>query len=1046
MAARPRSPETEVAAPPRRRRWLRLTGVAAVAVIGLAALLVGLALTPAVQTAVAQRFLASRPELGLSVGRLEVGLSRSAVMQVSLQRGEVRISAPLIEAEVGLFSALLGRIALRRLSAEGWVVEWGGSPPPPAAAAAVPRARAGWVFAMSGLPATGGAGSTEVAGGLDVLRLPEGVSVEQLWLRGTVRGALPSGERGTLMVEVKGGALRAGEVARLDLVATGSRAGGDDRLSWTSRVEVRMGADSRLEAIRSEGTLAVQASGFPAGDAVAVVGGIERPAGTASAERYVFVVRRAGAPWLDLRADRAAPGSPLRGTLALAVNDRDVSPALPGRPLPEFTLRLDTAFSAAPDFGAIEVTGKAEVATAHWERLSPDLGALGPVRLTADFGLARDGDRIRVSSLRAEAVERAPLFGLELRQPFVWNPASGEVEAADPAKDLVGIRLSGMPLAVFQAALPDARIEGGDATGAWSLRVSPGGVAVRNTEPLTISRFSLVRPSGVALRDVQVEARPSADLTPRGWQAELADAVVRGGGAPLARGSLRAGRAAGEGQALKLTGTVDLDLPVALAQPLLALGDRLKTGRMQVSGSASMAAVRQAALDLKVSGLVEGSGAALPEASLELRIDQAASGALTLRMPVQLQASGRITDLVVAGQVSPGPAGWIVDGQVTGKRIFVADLRLLAAPWATGSAPASPPPAAPPRPAGPAWQGVSGKVAFALGEVITSPELIAREVRGTLAIEQVAVVVETLQAILGTGGSIEASGGVSYVPQGERATYALDGTVAARDVEAGPALQAVLPAGGAAPVEGRFDLRSRLTAGAESLGDLAGGLRGDLQLVSRGGVLRPLPASYVAAVAAAKDQLQRRSEQAGTLGALAGAIGARLPSALGGAAARTQQFAARLGELETVLRLLGEIRFDQLTLDAGVAPDRSAALRNLTITSPELRFVGEGALQAVAGEPLWRSPLNLRLTGGARGRAAEALRRINLLSGGNDTLGYVPFSLELALEGTPDNLDASKLIAAVTDRVLGVSLSAEEVRRLRAGDPAVLLALAASLK
>jgi hypothetical protein len=86
------------------------------------------------------------------------------------------------------------------------------------------------------------------------------------------------------------------------------------------------------------------------------------------------------------------------------------------------------------------------------------------------------------------------------------------------------------------------------------------------------------------------------------------------------------------------------------------------------------------------------------------------------------------------------------------------------------------------------------------------------------------------------------------------------------------------------------------------------------------------------------------------------------------------------------------------------------------------------------------------MTGGARGRSADALRRVNLLGNTIDTLGYAPFSLEFALEGTPNGLDASKMIAAVADRVLGVSLTAADVQRLRAGDPAVLLSLVAQLK
>jgi hypothetical protein len=293
---------------------------------------------------------------------------------------------------------------------------------------------------------------------------------------------------------------------------------------------------------------------------------------------------------------------------------------------------------------------------------------------------------------------------------------------------------------------------------------------------------------------------------------------------------------------------------------------------------------------------------------------------------------------------------------------------------------------------------------------------------------------------------VEASGKVSYSPTKAAAAYALEGNVTALELESGPALKAFLPSRGPSAIEGRFDLRSRVSGGAASLGDLAGQLQGDLQMVSRGGVIRPLPPSYLSAVTTAREQLQRRGEQAGTLGALAGALGARLPSSLGGVASKTQQLTTRLADLEAVLRLLGEVRFDQLTLDVGVSPNRSASLRDLTITSPELRFVGQGSLLAAPGQPFWRRPLNVSMTGGARGRSADALRRVNLLGSTIDTLGYAPFSLEFALEGTPNGLDAAKMIAAVADRVLGVSLTAAEVQRLRAGDPAVLLSLVAQLK
>ena len=1031
-------------------RGLRLVGwILAVTSVLLGGVVL-LALTPAVQTALTQRLLRDRPDLGLTVGRVDLGLSRSVISDVTVTRPGVRITAPRVEADLALIPALWGAVRIQRLEATSWIVELASPPATAAVSGPVPvrSALAGLGgFAVLGVPDSGGQRAVPASatlGLLDRVTLPEDFTLEQVLLRGTVRGSLAGGQRISVAVDVKGGGLTAGAVGQLDLTLDGSREGSLDRLQATTRVEIGLGAGSRLDAVRTTGVLSVQAAGLPAGASVAVESGVERAAGETVGETYTLIVRREGVRWLDGRAERSAATDLIRGTLKAAFTDRDIAPVLPGRPLPEFSLQVENVFTAGRAFQAIDVTGKIAVDASRWERLSPELASLGAIRLTSDFGLAREGERIRVASLRAEVVEKGPVLGVELRQPFIWNPVSGEVEVADPSADLLTVRLRGLPLAALQAAWPEGQIEGGVVTGGWSLRASPGGIAVRSTEPMAVSRFSVRQAGREMLRDVQLEVRPSADFTPRGWQGEAADLLVRGGNEVLARGAVRAGRSVGADQAMKLTGALDLDLPVLLAQPLVGAGVPLQSGLVRVSGSASLSDVQQVALDVQATRLTDSSGGSLPDLAVEIRGDRAASGALTLRIPVRLEASGRVSDVLVAGQLTPNSGGWRVDGQITGARVFVPDARLLAAPWA--AAPASPAAAPGPASPAPAWAGVSGKVAIAFGEIVYSPDLIAREISGTVALDQMAVVLETLKGILATGGRVEASGTLSYSPAKSGAAYALEGNVTALELESGPALKALLPSGGPPAIEGRFDLRSRVSGGAASLGDLANHLQGDLQMVSRGGVIRPLPPSYLSAVATAREQLQRRGDQAGALGALAGALGARLPSSLGGVASKTQQLTNRLAEFEAVLRLFGEIRFDQLTLDVGVSPTLSVALRDLTITSPELRFVGEGALLAAPGKPFWRRPLSVSVTGGARGRSADALRRVNLLAGTIDALGYAPFSLEFALEGTPDGLDASKMIAAVADRVLGVSLTAADVQRLRAGDPTVLLALLPQLK
>jgi len=156
--------------------------------------------------------------------------------------------------------------------------------------------------------------------------------------------------------------------------------------------------------------------------------------------------------------------------------------------------------------------------------------------------------------------------------------------------------------------------------------------------------------------------------------------------------------------------------------------------------------------------------------------------------------------------------------------------------------------------------------------------------------------------------------------------------------------------------------------------------------------------------------------------------------------------AERLADLEAIVKLIAEVKFDQLTLDAGGSTTLDTILRDFTITSPELRFVGSGGLKYQPDVPLWKQALTIKLNAAARGKAAEIMKKGNLLGDAKDGLGYIPLSLGVNIDGTAEKPDISQLVAALFEKVLAMKLNPEDIRKLQKGDIGAILNLVSQLK
>ncbi|MBP7142562.1 MAG: hypothetical protein KBA71_11690, partial [Opitutaceae bacterium] len=652
---------------------------------------------------------------------------------------------------------------------------------------------------------------------------------------------------------------------------------------------------------------------------------------------------------------------------------------------------------------------------------------------------------LRVSSLRANVEGDAPVVGIEARQSFEYEMPKRELHVADAGKELIAVRLEAIPLAWAQPFLDKVSLTGGEAKGVIVVNATAGGFSIGTQGPLNISRFSIAQEGRPVARDLSVSMTASANMTRQGWQTEIADFSVTGGTATLARLSAKAGQEAGENQPVKATGTFVLDLPSVLAQPIADGMAHLDRGNLTGKFTASSGASQEVATQVVISDLASPAvKTGLPGISVDLRASLDPAGAFVAHVPMLVELQGRKSDLQLEARGGTGKAGLEVDARVNSTEINVEDLKFLLAPFATEESAGSPAPASAPGEA-PPWSGVTGSLSFALKRVIYSPELTVSDINGTLSIADTAVTLKELKALLGPGGQVSASGGVTFVPSAA-APYQLKADLAVTDLDSGATLKA-LNAGPSLPlVEGKFDVASDVTASGKNLAALMDHAAGDLRISSKGGLFRPVPSHYVEAISSARSKLLTRTEEVGAIASLAGALGARLPGNLGRTTSKVHAVAERLGQLEAIVKLMSEVKFDQLTLDAGGSTTLDTILRDFTITSPELRFVGSGGLKYQPDVPLWKQALKLKLNAAARGKAAEIMKKGNLLGDAKDGLGYVPLSFAVNIDGTAEKPDISQLVAVLFEKVLAMKLTPEDIRKLQKGDIGAILSLVSQLK
>jgi hypothetical protein len=696
------------------------------------------------------------------------------------------------------------------------------------------------------------------------------------------------------------------------------------------------------------------------------------------------------------------------------LSDGDLAPFALGAPLPIFAASGEGKFAADATLTEVQVSGRLGLTADRLGVLRPALAAVGAVGLTAEFDLAHRDGEISVARLSASIAGAQPVATLQALQSFAFNVHSGELKVADPTRALFGVALLGLPAAWTGALWPGLIPTAGSLRGRLVASARGGGLGLRSDGPLTLDGLYAGPAGRPAVAGLDFAAAVTADYSPQGWQVSLGPGTVARGAAPLLTFKARAGRLAGPAQPIAAAGEFHLHLPDLAAA---AGGPAPARGEMSGDFTARLGSASAVQARLEISDLAaDASSEPWSLIAVELRADQQRDGRWKIAAPLAFARGGRKSDLTLQGTLAASPAGPVLDGQLAGSKVVLADVSALGGAEALRGGLASGPAAA--GAAGPFWGSLQGRLTLALKEV-EGARAVWNDVSGAISLTPGALAVSGLQARLASGGDF--SGGLSLAyDRAAPLPYALQAEVSASDFDFGAFCRARDPSRAPA-IEGRFKVSGRLHAAATGPAGLAESLQGDLQLGSRGGVFRALRTEVADALHQSPALL---SEAIGSVGSLFGLREDKTAEAKG-VIDKQGQVAVALADR------LKELPYDQINAALRRGPSLDVDISSFSLIAPELRLSGTGRIAFAPGVGVLAQAFSFDGQLGARGRLADLMGGLGLLGAEKDDLGYTRMTDPFHLGGSLDAIDASswrdqllksalhKAAGSVLDKLLG---------------------------
>ncbi len=529
--------------------FLKKILIALAVVLGLLGALFLVAMVPAVQRWFLLRQLAAVPHLQVDTQSVVAGLDRITLVGLRVTHQHKTARLDRLEADYSLW-ALLARDELRlgRVETRGLFLDLSRSSPG--------QAQAGVAAGPAALP-----------GILGRVELPWALYLDGLSIEGT--GLLPAAP-GRPAIETKfsvvGGRIAPGREGEIKVSATlrdpspGAHVPG---LRAQANLLLEQGGTRQFHRLELRATVDPESAAFAAGDQLQVTASLRQ---SAEGERYAVAVSTglgaATQKLLTLDA-RLAPGQPaFAGDWHLDARSAQVQPFYLGGALPRFEAAGQGTFTFNSASGAIAVDGRLDATAGALENLQPRLRALGEVRLSSGFNLARDGGVVSLNRLELKLAGAADVLAVVAHRAARLNLAERTVEIG-PAEsgEVLRVTLHGLPLAWVRPFVTAADVSGGNITGELALVTEEGRATARTLRPLAVDALNVVAAGRPLLLNAGMAADFDASVVGPLWQLALRNFHLQAPSGDRVRAAGLLSYESGPAPALLAKASYETDLP-----------------------------------------------------------------------------------------------------------------------------------------------------------------------------------------------------------------------------------------------------------------------------------------------------------------------------------------------------------------------------------------------------------------------------------------------------------------------------------------------------
>lgn len=952
-----------------------------IALISLAALVVLLVLAvavlflPGVQRAVVTRVVATEPGESLEVAHFHVGLNRTELRDLHFTQSDASYRVGELTADLSVFDLLFrGEARLGDVVATGVTIDVSEMEP-----TEEPEPFDGILRQME-LPAELYLDSLRVEGRMLVAGVGEGPIGGDFLITG---GGFAPGEEGTLQLVSDVRAPGVEVFARLGLEGNLTVLQADAGKIERAHLVAQISAPGEDPAPEGGETLNADVLLLATDDGESYQARFQRVMAEETAQ-----LEPAEEPDLStlivLDATYLYDEGLLEGRWEVDFDHEQLAAFVGDTELPAFSASGDGLFSYGVTGEVFDVDGRLDLAVTDLGMIAEELRELGGFTMNSRFNVAMDESIFRLEELVVELRDQDDRNLLEARnfQAIRYDRQNERLEGLEERLDLAEVTIHALPLEWANILLAageeesELDLSGGDLSGQLVVSTEAGGLFFNLSEPLRAGEISVVSGGEALLSDISFEAGGSGSFQEGRLAANIDPLRFRAGDQDFLTVSGEYDSAANRVQA-----TLDSNLPVLMAQPVLSEYRNLESGRLNL----------ELALDLGQPIELEVNGAArelvtldeqenLPEVVVQATVREAGD-AWELDVPVQVGGT-EATDVRLAGEVSAAGEVNRFDLRLSGEQVVVDQLTALGSIVATPEETGEPSPDE--RDEEPFWTGWEGEITVEIAEVQLQEDYQLEEVQGGLNVEADSVTHGLRATFLES--PVELDLRLQFLAEEPR-PYVLDGSLEAPELVAGDLFRQLQP-DRPPTVEGLFAASVDIRGTGQNLPDLINRVQGEARLRSGGGILRllytenPLAGLGIAA------------------GALLGAV------------------SDEVGAISRIASNLSNVPYDEMNILAERDEEFNFILRDFTVVSPELHLQGVGEIRHRDGVEVLEQPLQIELRLGARGSLEESLAAVRALGDETDELGYRQMRREFTIGGTLADPDSTPFYRLLVDTVL----------------------------